>query len=587
MFIKLEVEGRINLYDILDDGVTTLGRRNRVVEGSAIRVYPTFELELIAMTNGDGTNLRVDRINRQVECLHNTRRIGISRRQRVVAGLVVLISIPYERSFVLTEMYCRIHTELFQYRQDQLVGVRTLMGSRVDDGIDTGLRVGLSVELYRLAFVNRPRLRLVVNRLYLECQHHDRVTTVRSHQRIVVHTLYSQQRIAELVVLAFTDGCYDGFRCVCNWQHVHLQTDDALHTVGVGYRVTIDTGLVDRHELGRVARQRPNIRQCVRADSDAVIVETNDIQVQFHDTITTMRGSEACRVDTGCRVRNTLEVNGVTIMDRALNDVVVLLEHIEVQDDDAITTVTVLERVAVFAGLLQVLTVEVVRVTITDLTVDRRVVRLADNELQAVEHTLTVEIGGVVAVDAFRVQRHNGAVPLVGPHVRQLRRADRNNSIYERVNEELEDRGAITTILGLAVVRVNARRIEGVTEEDELVAFDDMLRTCAVVRFVDSQDKGLDAVTTVCRGERVTVDTGFGTCDACEQVRCSVTDRCLNGIEDLLNGTELNSEEVLLSVDGRIIAIRTGRVEEFLFTAPTVGPVVWQVVLTDSDDGVD
>ena len=465
--------------------------------------------------------------------------------------------------------------------------VGTLVSVRLTMLVYTGCLEPLTVEEDGVAFEDTACLRLVLNRHYLESQHDDGVTTVSSNQGVVVRALLGQYGVAELVELAFTDGSNHCFRCVCNRQHGHLQTDSCQLTFCVHYGVTVDTGLVDGHELSRVARQCPDVRQCVRADRNAIVEETNDIQVQLNDTITTIRRGESSRVDTGCRVNLVLEVNGVAIVDGALNDVEVLTQYIEVQDHDTITTDAVLDRVAVFTGILEVQTIEVIRIAFADVTIDRGVARLSNNQLEAVEHTLTVEIGGVVAVKALGVQLNDRTGPLVDPLVRQLGRADSNHGVNQRVNEELEDRGAITTILVLTIVRVYARSIKGVTEEDELIALDDVLGACTVVRFVHRQDECLDAVTAVRCGEGVAVDTRFCYRLAAEQVRTSTTDRYLNGIEDLLNGAEVDSEEELLSVDSGIVTIGTSGVEEFLFTAPAVGPVVREIVLADSDDGVD
>ena len=97
----------------------------------------------------------------------------------------------------------------------------------------------------------------------------------------------------------------------------------------------------------------------------------------------------------------------------------------------------------------------------------------------------------------------------------------------------------------------------------------------------------MDAITTVLSRERITVDTLLGEVLTLIEVVRTLTDGYTCGIEDLLNGAEVDSEEELLSVDSGIVTIGTSGVEEFLFTAPAVGPVVREIVLADSDDGVD
>ena len=59
-----------------------------------------------------------------------------------------------------------------------------------------------------------------------------------------------------------------------------------------------------------------------------------------------------------------------------------------------------------------------------------------------------------------------------------------------------------------------------------------------------------------------------------------------DGVEYLVEDVDLDTVEALLAVDGRIVTIETGRVEEFLFTAPTIVPDDRQIIVTDSDDGI-
>ena len=155
------------------------------------------------------------------------------------------------------------------------------------------------------------------------------------------------------------------------------------------------------------------------------------------------------------------------------------------------------------------------------------------------------------------------------------------------MNNELEHRRTVTTERCRTVVVIGTGGIVNGVEERNRLTFQYILVDGVEVRLVNGEDERMDAITTVLCRQGVTVDTLLGEVLTLIEVVRTLTDRYACGIEDLLNGTELDSEEVLLSVDGRIVAIRTGRVEEFLFTAPAVGPVVWQVVLADSDDGVD
>ena len=47
--------------------------------------------------------------------------------------------------------------------------------------------------------------------------------------------------------------------------------------------------------------------------------------------------------------------------------------------------------------------------------------RIVNYELETVVHLLALIVGGIVAIDTGRVERSDGTIPLVDPHVRQLR----------------------------------------------------------------------------------------------------------------------------------------------------------------------
>ena len=96
--------------------------------------------------------------------------------------------------------------------------------------------------------------------------------------------------------------------------------------------------------------------------------------------------------------------------------------------DDTVTTIRTVQRVAVDTCLVNRLTLEEVVVTLTHRMTDGVECRVVHHELYSVEVTLAVD-RGIVAVRTLFVEGLGQTVPLVGPYIRQLVRADRHYCI--------------------------------------------------------------------------------------------------------------------------------------------------------------
>ena len=151
----------------------------------------------------------------------------------------------------------------------------------------------------------------------------------------------------------------------------------------------------------------PYERQFIEADRDRVVEELVYRQDQFYDRVTTRIGREADRIVTRSAVRLSIELNGVTFEDRALDRMVVLSRVVEVQDDDAVTTVCIHERIAVFACCRDVTTTELESCSFADGLVNRGVGRVVDYQFEAVEHTIVTDVCRVVTINAGGVERSN------------------------------------------------------------------------------------------------------------------------------------------------------------------------------------
>ena len=164
--------------------------------------------------------------------------------------------------------------ELFENSQDQLIRIITegttirSIGCALRMGIDTGYGTGITIEEDGIAFIDGAGIDLVLNRHNLQREADDGVTTVDCGEGIVVRTLFGEFVISELIEVAFTDRSYNRFRSELNRQDGYLKTDSRLLSFGVDYGIPIDTGLIDGHGLGRIARQCPLIGQVVCADGD-------------------------------------------------------------------------------------------------------------------------------------------------------------------------------------------------------------------------------------------------------------------------------------------------------------------------------
>ena len=118
---------------------------------------------------------------------------------------------------------------------------------------------------------------------------------------------------------------------------------------------------------------------------------------------------------------------------------------VQVQFDNRVTTVSGNKRIAVFTLRVQVLSLELIVTVTTDCTINRRVFRLIDNQLQTVIHPYAVDIGRIVAIDTGGIERCYLTVPFVNPAVRQFVVAYRYNGIYSRVKDDFHYRRAVTS----------------------------------------------------------------------------------------------------------------------------------------------
>ncbi len=123
---------------------------------------------------------------------------------------------------------------------------------------------------------------------------------------------------------------------------------------------------------------------------------------------------------------------------------------------------------------------------------------MVDIDLYTVEHLLTVD-GRIVAIETGGVVALLFTAPSVVPDDRQVIVANVDDGIYKRMNGQLENSRAVTSFRCTSVMGVRTGGVIACAVELNRVTFEDVLLDDVIVRFVDCQDQGNDAVTTVSR----------------------------------------------------------------------------------------
>ena len=131
---------------------------------------------------------------------------------------------------------------------------------------------------------------------------------------------------------------------------------------------------------------------------------------------------------------------------------------------------------------------------------------VVDIYLNTVESFLSVD-GRIVSIETGVVELLLLAAPTVRPDHRFVVVADGDDRIYQRMNMQLQYGRAVTSFRRARIMRVRARSRRGLALEINRVAFENRLADDAVIGFVDGQDEGNDAVTTIRCAQRVAVDT--------------------------------------------------------------------------------
>ena len=254
-------------------------------------------------------------------------------------------------------------------------------------------------------------------------------------------------------------------------------------------------------------------------------------ELEHRSAVATERCRTVVVVGTGGVVNRVEERHLLTFQYILVDGVEVRLVNGEDERMDAITTVLSRQGVTVDTLLGKVLIlIEVVR-TLADRYTCGIEYRIVDNEAQTVEHLYAVDNGCVIAVDASRVERSDLTIPLIDPLIRQVVRTDDYGSIHERMNNDFQYRGAVTTVRGETLLGVNRVGREDMIVKGNRLSFYNVLLAVAVVRFVDCEVQDRDGVTTVSTNCGVVVNTGLVEVQTLEgvEVIVALTDTVVDG----------------------------------------------------------
>ena len=196
---------------------------------------------------------------------------------------------------------------------------------------------------------------------------------------------------------------------------------------------------------------------------------------------------------------------------------------------------------------------------------------LVNINLNAVEHLLSVD-GRIVSIETGGVVVLLLTAPFVVPDHRQILVANVDDGIDKRMNGELENGRAVTSFRRTVVMVVRTGAGVSLTVELHGVTFENVLLNNIIIRFVDSQYQCHNAVASVTRSQRVTIDTSLGIGVTLELVACTLAHRVTDGVEYLIDNVNLKTIIVLLTIDGSVVAIPACAIILLFVTAPFVLP---------------
>ena len=197
-----------------------------------------------------------------------------------------------------------------------------------------------------------------------------------------------------------------------------LETEEAFLTVDGGI-VAVGTGSVVSF-LVIAPAVVPEERQIVLTDGDDGIHQRMNYQLENRSAVASFRCMCVVVVCAGGRVGLSEEVYRLTLQYILTDGVEVRCIYGEDERFDAVASVRCSQGITIETRFGEIHALEAITASLADRYTCGIQYRIVNYELETVVHLLALIVGGIVAIDTGRVERSDGTIPLVDPHVRQL-----------------------------------------------------------------------------------------------------------------------------------------------------------------------
>ena len=144
-------------------------------------------------------------------------------------------------------------------------------------------------------------------------------------------------------------------------------------------------------------------------------------QLKHRGAVASFRRMSVVVVRAGGRVVRSEERYRLTLQ-YILTDRIII-RSVDGEDErlDAVASVRCSQGITIETRFGEIHALEAITASLADRYPCGIQYRIVNYELETVVHLLAHVVGGIIAVDTGRVERSDGTIPLVDPHVRQLR----------------------------------------------------------------------------------------------------------------------------------------------------------------------
>ena len=141
-------------------------------------------------------------------------------------------------------------------------------------------------------------------------------------------------------------------------------------------------------------------------------------QLEHRGAVAAFRRMCIMVVGTGSRVGLSEEVYRLTLQYILMDGVEVRCIYGEDKCLDAVASIRCSQRITVYTRFGKIHTLEAITASLADRYPCGIQYRVIDYQLETVVHLLAQVVGGIIAVDTGRVERSDGTVPFIDPHIR-------------------------------------------------------------------------------------------------------------------------------------------------------------------------